>query len=290
YNDEIFMRSDESNTQWRSQNKYSDRTGARREEKGEEEGKEGRDFGFRGRSKRSKCDDYAEIGEWWKDMGEGGKGVRVVRSSNTSYALLLLHFTSGFRVGERANRVEILWFHYHFLVNVQISHDITEFSERNLAIVVSVVEEDRLIDNLLQLSVLQIRTNHHLEHLKRFSVGYESVPVHIVDAEGKFQLGVLVSLHGELGNTLDELSEINFSVSILIKNVDNSLHERILLKLGKRHELFNRKRTAAVNIQLLEATRQSSQLIRIDFTAHLHGKRALVAHIERIDWEKLQWG
>ena len=44
-----------------------------------------------------------------------------------------------------------------------------------------VVQDDSLVHNLLELGVLQIVPNHHLENLKQFSVGNKTVIVHVVN-------------------------------------------------------------------------------------------------------------
>lgn len=46
-------------------------------------------------------------------------------------------------------------------------------------------------------------------YLKQFSVRYEAVVVHVVDAEREPQLGQLVALHAELRHALDELLEVH---------------------------------------------------------------------------------
>lgn len=68
-------------------------------------------------------------------------------------------------------------------------------------------------------------------HLEEFSVRDETVVVHVVYPEGEPQLGQLVALDAELRNALDKLLEVHLSVAVRIKDVDDALHERILLQL-----------------------------------------------------------
>ena len=53
--------------------------------------------------------------------------------------------------------------------------------ERDLAVAVGVGEDDRLVDDLLQLRVLQVVADHHLEHTEQLAVGDVPVLVHVVD-------------------------------------------------------------------------------------------------------------
>lgn len=46
-------------------------------------------------------------------------------------------------------------------------------------------------------------------YLKEFTIGDETVVIHIVDSEREPQLGQLVALHAELRHSLDELLEID---------------------------------------------------------------------------------
>ena len=46
-----------------------------------------------------------------------------------------------------------------------------------------VVHQDRLVHDLLELSVLQIASDHHLQHLKEFPVGNESIIVQIINPD-----------------------------------------------------------------------------------------------------------
>lgn len=97
----------------------------------------------------------------------------------------------------------------HFLVYVCVAHHITEFLEGYLAVFVLVCKQDRLVDYLLKLRVFKVVADHHFEDLKQLPIGYKPVVVHVIDAEREPQLRELVSLHAELGDSLDELLEVH---------------------------------------------------------------------------------
>ena len=56
-----------------------------------------------------------------------------------------------------------------------------EFFERDLAVAVAVGEDDGLVDDLLQLCVLQVVADHHLEDVEELPVRDVTVLVHVVD-------------------------------------------------------------------------------------------------------------
>lgn len=54
----------------------------------------------------------------------------------------------------------------HLLVDIRIAHHVAELLERDLAVLVLVGEQDRLVHDLLQLRVLQVVAHHHLQDLR----------------------------------------------------------------------------------------------------------------------------
>lgn len=76
----------------------------------------------------------------------------------------------------------------HLFMNIRVANNRTELIEGNLAILVFVGETDRLVNYLLKLSVLQVVSHHHFQHLKQLAIRDESVVIHIVDSESKLQL------------------------------------------------------------------------------------------------------
>ena len=51
-----------------------------------------------------------------------------------------------------------------------------------------VVHYDRLVDNLLELGVLQVRAHHHLEDLKQLTIADVAVVVNVVNSENKWNI------------------------------------------------------------------------------------------------------
>ena len=69
---------------------------------------------------------------------------------------------------------------------ISIAHNFAKFFKIYFAIFIFVGEKDCLIDDLLQLSVFQVGTNHHFQHLEELTVADVPVVVNVVDS-GKFQ-------------------------------------------------------------------------------------------------------
>ena len=70
------------------------------------------------------------------------------------------------------------------LVNdIKVADHHTELAEGDLAVKVRVRLDNRPVNQLLQLSVVQIRTDHHLEDLEELAIGDETVIVDVVDLE-----------------------------------------------------------------------------------------------------------
>ena len=65
---------------------------------------------------------------------------------------------------------------------VGVSNDFTKLFKINFTIFVFVSEEDCLIDDLLQLSVFQVGTYHHFQHLEELTVADVPVVVNVVDS------------------------------------------------------------------------------------------------------------
>lgn len=77
--------------------------------------------------------------------------------------------------------------------------------------------------DLLQLLVLEIASDHHLENNKQLAVGNVTVPIDIVDLEGEPELLLLVSLAGEGAEARDKLLEVDISAAVLVKDGDHSV-------------------------------------------------------------------
>ena len=75
-------------------------------------------------------------------------------------------------------------------MNICIADNFAKFFEIDFASSVFVGEEDCLIDDLLQLSVFQVRTNHHFQHLEELTVADVPIIVNIVDSETIKKIGL----------------------------------------------------------------------------------------------------
>lgn len=65
--------------------------------------------------------------------------------------------------------------------------------EGDFAVVVVVSLDDRAVDQLLQLHIVEVSANHHLEHGEELSVRDVAVVVNIVDLEGETEFLLLLS-------------------------------------------------------------------------------------------------
>ena len=92
------------------------------------------------------------------------------------------------------SRVDFLHTKRHAHRDVRVLDHLGEFLEADLAVAVEVGFHDGLVDNLLQLLVLQVTADHHLQDYEELAVADEAVTINIVDLEGKAKLFFLVSL------------------------------------------------------------------------------------------------
>ena len=67
--------------------------------------------------------------------------------------------------------------------DVEVADHDTELLEGDLAVEVSVGLDNGTVDELLQLHVVQVAANHHLEHLEELAVRDETIFVHVVNLE-----------------------------------------------------------------------------------------------------------
>ncbi len=64
--------------------------------------------------------------------------------------------------------------------------------------------------------------------------------------------------------TVSVTLEVHLSVPVSVQNVDHSPHQRVLLQLRDAHKLLHRQRAILIHVQLLEASAQSLDLIRLN--------------------------
>jgi hypothetical protein len=141
--------------------------------------------------------------------------------------------------------------------HVGVFHHLGELLEADLAVVVLIRFHDGLVHNLairesavypsrshhptisspacsalqkthlLQLLVLQVAPDHHLQHNEQLAVADVSVAVNVVDLERKAQLLLLVALAAERAQAGHELLEIDVSASVLVKDGDHAGRQRV---------------------------------------------------------------
>ena len=58
--------------------------------------------------------------------------------------------------------------------------------------------------------------------------------------------------------------EVDLAVAVLVEDLDDALHERVLLQLRQRHELVDAERARVVQVQLPEPLPQPADLVRVD--------------------------
>ena len=88
--------------------------------------------------------------------------------------------------------------------------------------------DDCSVHQLLQLHVVQVVPNHHLQNGEELSVGDVSIAVDVVDLEGESQLLLLARSSREGVKTLHKLEEGDASILILVKHCDHSLHQWVV--------------------------------------------------------------
>ena len=59
--------------------------------------------------------------------------------------------------------------------------------------------------------------------------------------------------------------EIDFSVAVRVKNVDDALYKRILLQFWQWHELINTQRPGLIKVELFEPLSESLYLFNINY-------------------------
>ena len=136
--------------------------------------------------------------------------------------------------------------------DVKVADHNAELLEGNLAVEISVGLNDGTIDELLQLGVVQVVTNHHLEDLEEFAVRDETIIVDVIDLESETQLFLLTGTGGQRVQTLDELKEGDVTVIVAIKDGNDTAHKRVVGQLGNLKELRGLKGAALISVDFAE--------------------------------------
>ena len=136
--------------------------------------------------------------------------------------------------------------------NIKVAHHHGELLEADLAIEVSVGLDDRAVDQLLELLVVQVVADHHFEDFEEFTIWNVAVVVDVVDLERKLKFVLLGSASGERVQTLHELQKWDVSVVVTIEHSDNSLDERVVLQLWDLKELGWLECATLISVDLAE--------------------------------------
>jgi hypothetical protein len=159
-------------------------------------------------------------------------------------------------------RLELVNSHAH--ANIGIFHHLGELLKANLAVLVEVGLHDGLVHDLLQLLVLKVAANHHLEDNEKLSVADVSIAVNVIDLEGELKLLLLVSLAAERRKTCNELLEIDITTTILIKDGNHSCCQRVGRDLRKTEEFIALDRTGVILVQFHESLSQTINFFSVE--------------------------
>jgi hypothetical protein len=72
-----------------------------------------------------------------------------------------------------------------FIDNVKVFDHLCEFVEANFPIVILVGLDNGSVDQLLELHIIQIVSNHHFEDGEKFTVGDVPVTIDVINLESK---------------------------------------------------------------------------------------------------------
>ena len=75
--------------------------------------------------------------------------------------------------------------------NIQVFNHICEFLEVDLSIKVFICSDDGSVNELLELNVIQVITNHHFEDCEQLTIWNKTVIVDVIDLECKSKLVLL---------------------------------------------------------------------------------------------------
>ncbi|CRK35674.1 hypothetical protein BN1708_001307, partial [Verticillium longisporum] len=117
-------------------------------------------------------------------------------------------------------RLELVERHAH--ADVRVFHHLGELVKADLAVIVEIRLHDGLVDNLLELLVLEVAADHHLEHDEELAVADEAVAVNVVHLEGEPQLLLLVALGREGAEARDELLKVDVAAAVFVEDGDHS--------------------------------------------------------------------
>jgi len=117
----------------------------------------------------------------------------------------------------------------HFILSY-----LAELLKRDLSIVVLISLDNGAVHKLLELHVVQVAADHHLEHGEELAIRDEAVVVDVVDLEGEAQLIFLGRACTQGVQSLDELEEGDVAILVLVEHCDHTTDEGVLGELYGR--------------------------------------------------------
>ena len=136
--------------------------------------------------------------------------------------------------------------------DVKVADHNAELLEGNLAVEIGVGLNDGAIDELLQLGVVQVVSDHHLEHLEKFAIRDEAIIVDVVDLESETQLFLLTSSGGERVQALHELEEGDVAIVVAIEDSNDTAYERVVGQFRNLKELRGLERATLISVDFAE--------------------------------------
>jgi hypothetical protein len=91
--------------------------------------------------------------------------------------------------------------------------------------------------NLLQLLVLQVVSDHHLQHQKELAIADVPVAINVVDLEGKAHLLLLVALGAECAESRHELLEIDIAAAVFVEDGNHPRGKGVRVDLREGEKL-----------------------------------------------------
>lgn len=106
----------------------------------------------------------------------------------------------------------------HTHTNIRILHHLRKLLKTNLSIPIKIRFHDRLIHNLLQLLILQITPNHHLQNNKQLPIRDVAVAIDVVDLKCETQFLLFVAFGGECAEPGDEFLEVDVAAAVFVED------------------------------------------------------------------------
>jgi hypothetical protein len=107
---------------------------------------------------------------------------------------------------------------------------------------------------LLQLLILEVATNHHLQHDKQLATADVPIAVNIVDLESIAHFFFFVALSTKRAKAIDEFLEVDVATAVFVKDGNHPSGQRVRGDLGKSQKLFAFDRARVVLVEALSVS------------------------------------